>query len=107
MPTVKTIDQRIRERAAQELAQELKQLAAPLRDRMRGPDCNGYAMQVIPAGEDGPATRQYGQTIIDKLVERIYASELESRQERAVSEFMGRVENLQSQLDEVRDLAGV
>ena len=101
MPKIIDLNERIREGARAELRRELDASAQPLLSKCRvghGFDCgltdaNGKGLQAWEA--------------IDKIIEAVFQLKVAHREQEAIDEFILKVDNLQSQVSELRDAAGV
>lgn len=88
--STKTIEERIRKAARDELMGELNKVAQPLRNKLQ----LGHAL---------PTKYGSAHTVLEEIVNALFEQLKEKREERAIEEFLSKVNSLQSQVDELRE----
>lgn len=103
----KTLDALLRARAAGELRSELEVAARPLYDLLQRTHTSIY-LQMGVVGPDGkPKLDQtYAAQVIKQITTRLYEMLLPERGDAEVAAFLKRVDQLQDEINDLRDSVG-
>jgi len=103
--TTKTLDERLRDRARRVLGAEIEGLLAPLTERI-GPHCFDNTGILHPEGHCWTDTKR--SLTFQQLVDLVKMQAIQmltlDAEEKAVAEFLAKVDNLQAQLDELQSV---
>lgn len=103
----KTLDALLRARAAKELREEIDAAARPLYDLLQRTHTSIY-LQMGVVGPDGkPRLDQtYAGQVLKQITTRLYDMFLPERGDAEVAAFLRRVDQLQDEINNLRDSAG-
>lgn len=106
MKTTGTIDERIRENARRELRDAIEKTTKAYRQELTalvGAGYGGVARTSMPRPGDTNGKNTYWiSELLDVIVEASFTNGVERAEDAAITTFLSKVDNLQSELDAIR-----
>jgi hypothetical protein len=100
--TLKTLEERIRAKAREELEKEIGLLFAPIRTRLNALPKNGYCVICFPTATPPVEVKDvFMKSHFDGLQSGIIEALAPAAEDAAISDFIRKVDGLQEQIDEL------
>lgn len=103
MADTRTLDQRIREQARQELKDRIEKASEPI-SRLRAWSAGPVTGLFRKAG-NGDMVPADSQMVFKAFCDHLFAENVERAESDAIAAFLQRVDSLQEQVNELRDLS--
>ena len=98
MTTVHTLDERLRRKALEDMEKEVNALFLNVQREFRGADPQ---VQLKTSNDTSVSFR--ASTLIEALKKALYQALAPAREQKAIDDFLSRLDSLGSQVDQLRD----